>query len=124
LFFAVLTAAPLCVLPAKDTVEELLFKQDGMNTKVNALVTLALVSVCFLMSIMISKIGDAITLAGATINPVIGFIIPVVFHWKVHQEKPLLSWEKGLSLAAAIVIILVSLMSLGQFIYQKVQSSQ
>jgi amino acid permease len=95
-----------------------------MNTKVNALVTLTLVTVCFLLSIMINKIGDAITLAGATINPVLGFIIPVIFHWKVHQEKPLLSWEKGLSLASAIVIILVSLMSLGQFIYQKVHDDQ
>ena len=112
-----MTAAPLCVLPAKDTVEELFYKEKGMNTKVNALVTLALVFVCFLLSIRIDKIGDAITLAGATINPVIGFIIPVVFHWKVHQDKPLLSWEKGLSLASAIVIILVSIMSLGQFIY-------
>ena len=84
MFFAVLTAAPLCVLPAKDTVEELFYKKEGMNKKVNALVTLALVFVCFLLSILIDKIGDAITLAGATINPVIGFIIPVVFHWKVH----------------------------------------
>ena len=66
-----LTAAPLCVLPAKDTVEELFFKESGMNTKVNALVTLALVFLCFLLSILIDKIGDAITLAGATINPVV-----------------------------------------------------
>jgi len=66
-----MTAAPLCVLPAKDTVEELFWKEQGMNMKINALVTLALVFVCFLLSILIDKIGDAITLAGATINPVV-----------------------------------------------------
>ena len=71
LFFAVMTAAPLCVLPAKDTVEELFWKEVGLNKKINALVTLALVFVCFLLSILIDKIGDAITLAGATINPVV-----------------------------------------------------
>ncbi len=78
-----MTAAPLCVLPAKDTVEELFYKEKGMNNKVNALVTLALVFVCFLLSISIDKIGDAITLAGATINPMVGFILPVMFYWKV-----------------------------------------
>ena len=71
MFFAVMTAAPLCVLPAKDTVEELFWKKEGMSTKVNALVALAIVFVCFLLSILIDKIGDAITLAGATINPVV-----------------------------------------------------
>jgi sodium-coupled neutral amino acid transporter 11 len=88
LFFAVVTAAPLCVLPAKDTVEELFFKEKGLNTKANGLVTLSLVSICFLLSISIDTIGDAITLAGATINPVIGFIIPIMFYWKVRTDLP------------------------------------
>jgi len=66
-----MTAAPLCVLPAKDTVEELFWKEEGLTKKVNSLVTLALIFICFLLSIMIDKIGDAITLAGATINPVV-----------------------------------------------------
>ena len=71
MFFAVVTAAPLCVLPAKDTVEELFWKETKLTPKLNVLVTLALVFVCFLLSILIEKIGDAITLAGATINPVV-----------------------------------------------------
>jgi amino acid permease len=116
-----MTAAPLCVLPAKDTVEELFWKENGMSNKVNALVTLALVFVCFLLSILINKIGDAITLAGATINPVIGFIIPVAFYWKVKQELPWTSKEKLTSLLVAIIIIVVSLMGLGNFIYNKIK---
>ena len=115
-----MTAAPLCVLPAKDTVEELFWKEEGLNKKINALVTLALVFVCFLLSIMINKIGDAITLAGATINPLVGFILPVIFHWKVRENLPVCSREKIISLLSAMVIILVSLMSLGQFIYDKI----
>ena len=115
-----MTAAPLCVLPAKDTVEELFWKEEGLNKKINALVTLALVFICFLLSILIEKIGDAITLAGATINPVIGFIIPVIFYWKVKEDLPISSKEKILSLLSAVIIIVVSIMSLGQFIYSKI----
>jgi hypothetical protein len=66
-----MTAAPLCILPAKDTVEELFWKEEGMNKKINALVTLALVFVCFILSIMIDRIGDAITLSGAITNPLV-----------------------------------------------------
>jgi len=33
ILFAVITAAPLCVLPSKDTVEELFYKEKGMTTK-------------------------------------------------------------------------------------------
>ena len=31
--FSIIAAAPLCVLPSKDTVEELFFKEKGMNKK-------------------------------------------------------------------------------------------
>ena len=71
MFFAVMASAPICVLPAKDTVEELFFKKEGLDRKRNVLVTLGLVVVCFLLSISFDQIGDAITVAGATINPVV-----------------------------------------------------
>ena len=31
LLFAIICAAPLCVLPSKDTIEELLYKEQGMS---------------------------------------------------------------------------------------------
>lgn len=33
LLFAIISAAPLCVLPSKDTIEELFYKDNGMNKK-------------------------------------------------------------------------------------------
>ena len=33
LLFSVIAAAPLCVLPCKDTIEELFYKDDGMTMK-------------------------------------------------------------------------------------------
>ncbi len=70
-----MTAAPLFVLPAKDTVEELFWKEEGLNMKINALVTLGIIFVCFLLSIFIEKIGDALTLAGATTNPLVNILL-------------------------------------------------
>lgn len=81
LLFSVITAAPLCVLPSKDSVEELLYKDKGMTTKQNLIVTFILLSVCMLPALFINGIGDAMTLVGSTINPVIGFFMPVYFHW-------------------------------------------
>ncbi len=56
--------------------EELFWKEQGMNKKINALVTLALVFVCYILSIMIDGIGDAITLAGAITNPLVNNFTP------------------------------------------------
>jgi len=76
-----MAAAPLCVLPSKDTIEELFYKETGMSMKINVIFTFVLVTVnCFLAS-FIPNFGDAMTIVGSTINPVIGFIMPVIFYW-------------------------------------------
>jgi Transmembrane amino acid transporter protein len=33
IYFSVLCAAPLCILPAKDTLEEVFYKERGMNKR-------------------------------------------------------------------------------------------
>jgi hypothetical protein len=44
----------------------------------------------------------------------------VIFYWKVREDLPASSKEKILALSSAVIIIIVSVMSLGQFIYTKV----
>lgn len=66
-----LSSSPLCVLPAKDTVEELFWKKTGMKVKTNMLVTLCVVAICWVPAIFVADIGDAITIAGSTTNPVV-----------------------------------------------------
>ena len=63
----------MCVLPAKDTVEEVFWKETGMSKKINALVTLGIVTLCYCLAIFIPEIGDAITIAGSTTNPVVNY---------------------------------------------------
>ena len=85
LFFAIATAAPLVVLPAKDTVEEIIAKGDAtrrLSKKENLVVTICLIIVCFLLAIAIPNIKAVMTLVGSTTNPAVGFILPIIFYWK------------------------------------------
>jgi len=79
--FSVITAAPLCVLPTKDSIEELMYKDKGMSKTQNLVVTICLLSVNMIPALFIDGVGDAMILVGSTINPVIGFFMPVYFHW-------------------------------------------
>lgn len=45
------------------------------------MVTLVLVIINGALGILIENIGQAMTIVGATINPVIGFVFPVIFYW-------------------------------------------
>jgi len=38
-------------------------------------------------AIVIPNIGDAITIVGATTNPIIGFSIPIIFYLKMSDDK-------------------------------------
>jgi len=42
LVFAIFAAAPVCVLPCKDTIEELFYRNEGMNKKQNFFITLVM----------------------------------------------------------------------------------
>jgi len=112
-----MTAAPLCVLPSKDTVEELFFKsqEKGMTSRQNFFVTFILVVINTVLALFIDTIGDAMTLVGSSINPIIGFILPIVFYWPFMKHKPWYSFDKVVSVFSAFVIISVSILSLYQF---------
>ena len=79
----------------KDSLEEVFFKRTGLSFKTNALITFSIIALCYLPAIFISSIGDAITIAGCTINPVVnyislnlkvGFILPTMFYWKAKSD--------------------------------------
>ena len=79
------------------------------------IVTLSLVIVNCALGCVIPNIGSAMTLVGSSINPIIGFILPVVFYWKQLKEKPWYHTEKVLGATVVIIIIVVSVLSLVKF---------
>jgi len=88
LLFAVIAASPLVVLPAKDTVEEFWFKGVTMTRSQNLTVTFLIIFVCYVLAIFIPNIGDAMTIVGSTTNPAVGFILPIVFYWRICSDIP------------------------------------
>ena len=74
---------PLVILPSKDSIEELLFDGKQLSSFTNLVITFILVTTNCIMALFIPDIGSSMTLVGSTINPIIGFILPVIFYWKL-----------------------------------------
>lgn len=88
ILFVVLFASPFCVLPSKDSVEELMFGKQKKKFTVtqNFICTLCLIAVSWGIAILVPTIGDAMTILGATTNSWIGFLIPIVFYSKIESR--------------------------------------
>ena len=54
-----------------------------MNNMQNFVVTLIIVMICFVAAVAIPNISDAMTVIGATSNPLVGFTLPIVFYLKM-----------------------------------------
>lgn len=84
LLAGVILASPLCLMPVKDTIEELYLGQgQTMNKKQNLVVTIIMVTTCFVLAVAIPNISDAMTVIGATSNPLVGFTLPIVFYLRM-----------------------------------------
>lgn len=79
------------------------------------MVTFVLISINCVLALFIPNIGAAMTLVGSSINPVIGFILPVVFYWKILEGKPWYHIEKIKGILNVLVIVVVSILSLVKF---------
>lgn len=67
------------------------------------------------MALFIPNIGAAMTLVGSSINPIIGFIMPVIFYWKLIKDKPFYHIEKVKGISNILLITFVSILSLVKF---------
>jgi hypothetical protein len=124
----------LVLLPCKDTIEELFWTEssisfvqpsDGaatadrkmfrMSFKANFFVTLFCAAVPYAFSLFLSSLGDSLTVVGSTTNPITGFIIPILFYWKLYPDKGLFSREKLPSLITGVIIIAISVIDLLHF---------
>ena len=122
LFCAVVSAAPLCVLPAKDTCEEVFWKKNGMSKCFNVIVTFLIVFACYFSAIFIDGISDAMTLSGATIQPFAGFIIPIIFFWGIKRGTPFCSGPKLKSMVVVVFVFIICCFSMYNFIREKMET--
>lgn len=108
---AVISAAPICVLPAKDSVTEVI----PWAWEYNKTVTFILVTFCYALAVFIPNIGDAMTIVGSTTNPALGFIVPMVFYWRVIKKDSCLGWRKVRLILTGLFIVAVSQLSIINF---------
>ena len=83
LLFVVIFAAPFCVVPAKVGIMELVNKPgEPKTTKQNIVITLGLVLFTYILALVCSDIGDAMSILGPTTNTAIGFFVPIAMYLK------------------------------------------
>lgn len=112
---SIVASAPLCYIPAKDSYTQML----GLKTltpKQNRVISISMVIVSYTLAIAIPNISDAITLSGATVNPFIGYIFPILYYIKL-DKKPIRSKEKILALVIMVIIIIASFLGLYQYFF-------
>ena len=110
---AVVTATPINYIPAKETLMQLL-RIKKLSKQQNRMVSISMVMTTYLLSMIIPNISAAITLTGATVNPFIGFIFPIMFYLKI-DPKPITSWSKIFAIVIMGIIIFASAVGLVNF---------
>ena len=80
-------ASPFCVLPIKDSIEDVRGKGKFSKTE-NIKWTLVLTAVTCALSCGVTSIGTVMTVLGATTNSAIGFLLPIMFYLKVEKKTP------------------------------------
>lgn len=122
LIIGIVLATPLCLLPCKDTVEELWLGQNStMTEKQNLICTIGLCIVACLAANAIPNIGDAMTVIGATSNPVVGFTLPIIF-WLKMDTRPKWHPSRILAHAVNVFVLLIGLLSITLFVLRKTGS--
>ena len=66
------------------------------------------------MSVLIPDIEWAMTLVGSTIDPAIGFFVPIIFYWKSleNDNVSICSFKKITALIVAVFVFVVSILAL------------
>lgn len=112
-------ASPFCVLPMKDSIEEVRGK-GKLSYKENVVVTFIIIVGCCFISFGLTSLGVVATLLGATTNSAIGFFLPIMFYLKVERKTSRWTNKK---IAAYLLFCFVgfsSVMTLGLMVYDAV----
>ena len=82
-----------------------------MSSRVNKKVSLVMTVICYLLAVAMPNVGFVISLTGATVNPFIGFIFPILFYLKL-DPAPIMSFGKLFAIFIMITISIISVLGL------------
>mmetsp|Transcript_34561 Transcript_34561/g.24969 ORF Transcript_34561/g.24969 Transcript_34561/m.24969 type:complete len:88 (-) Transcript_34561:144-407(-) len=83
-----------------------------MTNLQNCSVSICMILICYILAVMVPNIGTVISVAGATVNPFIGFIFPIVFYLKLDSNP--FSFNKLLAIFVLILISMISILGFRQ----------
>ena len=79
-----------------------------------------MVTFCYLAAICVKDIGAVISIAGATVNPFIGFLFPIIFYLKLTSDKESQTEQGWIGFAekclAYFVAMIISLITVAGFV--------
>ena len=99
-------ATPFCVLPTKDSIEEV--SGVPLTKGKNFMWTLIILIVSMSISIFLTQIDVVMAFLGATTNSAIGFILPIVYYWHVEKQAP---WYTNMKLASYFFFVFICISS-------------
>ena len=109
---AVIAAAPLAVLPAKFAYEQM-YHRTGLTNTQNTFVSIMMVILCYILAVIMPNVGTVIGVTGATANPFVGFIFPILFYLKI-DRSPMTSGPKIRAQLMLFLCIMVSVLGLAK----------
>lgn len=109
---AVIAAAPLAVLPAKYAWEAARHGIEEMSGTENILVSFAMVILCYSMALLLPNVGSVIAITGATVNPFIGYLFPIIFYLKLDPK----AGSSSAKIFAKVIMLGVSFVSVMGFV--------
>lgn len=120
-----LFACPFCVLPVKDSIEEITCeKGETLSKTKNIIWTFVLVSISVTVASVVTTISDAMTILGATTNSGIGFLLPIHFYFKTQKDNKKLTNMKIMCYLIYVTICASSVITMYTFIDTKLQSNK
>ena len=70
--------------------------------------------IVYLFAVLVPDLTNALTLLGATTNPLMGYVLPCVFFLKICKDESII--KRGLAYAIIIFSILNSIAVIGYFV--------
>ena len=86
MMIVVIFATPFCILPVKDSIEEV--RKRKLTNKENVFWTIFLNTVMLAISLAFNSIKAPISILGATTNSAIGFLLPIMYYLKMEKRTP------------------------------------
>ena len=108
-------AAPFCVLPIKDSIEEVRASTEKLSKCENIVWTAVIVLSSMVLSLPFVSVGSVMTLLGATTNSAIGFLLPIAFYLKMERKRPTFTSDKLFCYFVFVFICVSSVIELTTF---------